>query len=168
MPNIGTILKDEISRLARRSIRPVYAPLKKDVVALKHAVAHLKRQNQKLLRDNARLMAEMKSRLTRLPSVTEEETRKTRISPKLIKSKRKRLGLSREDYGKLLGVSSASVLAWEMGRSRPRPKVRAALAAVRKLGKREARQRLEALATTNGHKQRTLRTVARKSRSRRK
>jgi len=162
MPNIGAILKDEITRLARRSTRSQYAPLKKDVVVLKHAVAQLKRQNHKLLRDNALLMAEMNSKLAKLPSVPEAEVKKTRISPKLIKSKRKRLGLSREDFGKLLGVSSASILAWEMGRSRPREKVRAGLAAVRKLHKREARRRLEAMASVNGHRQKSVKKPARK------
>lgn len=150
MPNIGIILKNEITRLSRRSTRPIYSSLKKDVVALKHSVAQLKRENQRLLRDNAVLMGELKKRIAVLPSVTDEEARRSRMSPKLIKAQRMRLGLSQQDFGKLLGASVGSVLAWETGRARPREKVRASLAAVRKLQKREARRRLEAIASANG------------------
>ena len=73
------------------------------------------------------------------------------ISPRLIKSQRARLDLSRVAFGKLLGVSGPAVLAWEGGRSKPRAAAKAALGAIRKLGKREARQRLAALAGSNGN-----------------
>ena len=162
MPNIGLILKDEITRLARRSTRQAYAPLKRDVVSLKHSVAQLKRQNQKLSRDNVVLMAELNKRMAALPAVSGAEAKKARISPKLIKSQRKRLGLSQQDFGKLLGASGGSVLAWETGRVRPREKVKAALAAVRKLQKREARRRLEAMTSRNGEKKQPLAKAARK------
>jgi DNA-binding transcriptional regulator YiaG len=152
MPNLGTILKEEIRRLSRRSCRPMYAQVKKDVVMLKRMVAAIKRDNQNLLRDNARLMADMHGRMTALPVVPESEVRLVRIGPKLILAQRKRLGLSRQDFAKLLGVSAGAVLTWETGRSRPKPKVKAAFAAIRKLGKRAAQERLEIFASVNGHK----------------
>jgi len=49
-----------------------------------------------------------------------------------IKSIRKKLGLSQAEFAKKVGVSNGSVAAWETGRSRPGPKNRAAIAAVRK------------------------------------
>jgi DNA-binding transcriptional regulator YiaG len=55
---------------------------------------------------------------------------------------RKKLGLSAAEMGKLMGVSAQSVYHWETGKSRPRAAQLAAIAAVRKLGKREVAQRL--------------------------
>ena len=145
MPNIGAILREEIGRLSRRSTRSICVPLKRDVAGLRRAVAALRRENQKLMKDNARLMADLNSRLAALPAMPEEALKKVRISPRLVKVQRTRLGLSRQDFSRLLGVSAGAVLAWEGGRSKPREKAKAALAAVRRLGKREARRRLEVL-----------------------
>ncbi len=151
MPNLAAILKVEISRLSRRSLRPLYIPVKKDVAALKRALAEQKHLVARLAKDNMRLMADLNTRLAAPPSISEKDLRGARISPKLIKSQRARLGLSRMAFGKLLGVSGAAVLAWEGGRSKPRAAAKAALVAIRKLGKREARQRLAALAGSSGN-----------------
>jgi DNA-binding transcriptional regulator YiaG len=58
---------------------------------------------------------------------------------------RKRLGLSASDFGSLLGVSGQSVYKWEAGEVKPRRSQLQAIAAVRKLGRREAEARLAAL-----------------------
>lgn len=58
---------------------------------------------------------------------------------------RKRLGLSAADFSKLLEVSALTVYKWESGQVRPREKYMPAIAALRKLGKRAATERLEAL-----------------------
>jgi DNA-binding transcriptional regulator YiaG len=68
-----------------------------------------------------------------------------RFSARSVKAQRARLGLSAKDFGRLVGVSALSIYAWESGKSRPRKKQLPGLAAVRHLGKREARQRLEML-----------------------
>ena len=149
MPNIGSILREEIQRLARRVSRQADARIKKDVVFLKHQVAGLKRAAEQARRDNLKLMADLRERLTAPPSAPKEELKIARLSPRLIRAQRARLGLSREAFAKLLGVSAGAVLAWEADRSKPRAQARAALVAVRKLGKREARWRLEAL-SSNG------------------
>ena len=52
---------------------------------------------------------------------------------------------SQAEYAALVGVSTLSIYNWESERARPREKQLAALAAVRKLGKREACRRLEML-----------------------
>ena len=170
MPNLASILKEEIRRLSRRSCRPMYVQIKKDVAALKRTVAALKQDNQKLLKDNARLMADLHGRMTALPAVTETEARQVRIGPKLILAQRKRLDLSRLDFAKLLGVSAGAVMTWETGRSKPKQKVKAALAAIRKLGKRAAQERLKILASVNGHKQTAKKgkVAAKRQRPRRK
>lgn len=68
-----------------------------------------------------------------------------RFSAKGLAINRQRLGLSADDYALLAGVSGQSIYHWEQGKSLPRPKSLAGLAALRTLGKREAVARLEAL-----------------------
>lgn len=150
MPNLATILKSEITRLARRSTRPEIAVIRRDVAWLKHQNAGQRREITRLKHDNARLMADLNEKLKAPPKATEAEVKHARISPRLILVQRRRLGLSRDKFGKLLRVSGQSVLAWEGGRAKPREAAKAALVAVRKLGKREARERLQIIGTGNG------------------
>jgi DNA-binding XRE family transcriptional regulator len=72
-----------------------------------------------------------------------QEAKGVRFSARSVKAQRARLGLSAKDFGRLVGVSALTVYSWESGKSRPRKKQLAGLAAVRRLGKREARKRLE-------------------------
>jgi len=150
MPNLSTILKQEITRLARRSTRPAITALKKDVTRLKRQVVEHRRQLARLHHDNARLMADLNEKLKAPPKASDAEMKHARITPRLIRAQRKRLDLSRENFGKLLQVSGQSVLAWEGGRAKPREAAKAALVAIRKLGKRDARDRLQVIGTENG------------------
>lgn len=147
MPNIGAMLKEEITRLSRRSTKNIYVPLKKDVAELKRVVVEQRRTIERLAKDNVRLVADLNSRIARLPEVPQQQAEHVRISPRIIKAQRTRLGLSQDEFAKLLGVSGHSVFLWEHEKAAPRPKIKAAFAAVRQLGKREARQRLEAMAS---------------------
>lgn len=106
---------------------------------LKRRVAELTRLTEQLRRENAKLLADYRDRMAATPVASGKEL------------ERARLGLSREAFGKLVGASAGAVLAWEGGHSKPRDKARAALIAVRRLGKRDAQWRLEALGA-NGHK----------------
>ena len=145
MPNFGMLLREEIKRLARRSTRADFMRLRKDSAEMRRRVADQRKDIEKLQRDNANLMADAARRLTALPHVPEAEAGRIRISPRIIRSQRKRLGLSRNDFAALIGASPASVFSWESGRAKPRLKVKLALAAVRKLGRREAKRKLELL-----------------------
>ncbi|NLO92242.1 MAG: helix-turn-helix domain-containing protein [Elusimicrobia bacterium] len=145
MPDIGKLLKEEIKRLALRSARPLHRNLKKDVAQLKHAVAALKKENARLAKTCAALAGNMRGTLARPAALPEKKLEQLRIGPKLILAQRKRLDLSRADFAKLLGVSAGAVVSWESGKVRPRENVKGALAAIRGMGKRQARQRLEVL-----------------------
>jgi hypothetical protein len=57
------------------------------------------------------------------------------------------LGLSANDFGKLVGVTADSVYACESATTTPRRKQLAKIAALRTVGKREAKKRLEAART---------------------
>ena len=56
---------------------------------------------------------------------------------------RERLGLSAEDFGKLLGVSAQSIYNWEHEKARPRAEQLGKVATLRGIGKREAKVRLD-------------------------
>lgn len=155
MPNIAAVFRDEIKRLARRVSRQGDAKLRKDMVFLKRKVAELTRVAEQLRRDNAKLLTDYKVRMVTPPVASEKELEHAHLGPSLIRGQRARLGLSRDAFAKLVGVSAGAVLAWEGGHSRPRDKARAALIALRRLGKREAQWRLEALGG-NGRKQEGL------------
>ena len=60
---------------------------------------------------------------------------------------RERLGLSADNYGKLLGASGLSIYNWEQGKTRPRKSSVDAWTAIRRIGKREAARRLASLKT---------------------
>jgi len=60
-----------------------------------------------------------------------------------LQSQRGRLGLSAIEFGRLLGVSSQTIYNWEQETTRPRGEQLEKLAALRKIGKREAGERLK-------------------------
>jgi DNA-binding transcriptional regulator YiaG len=112
---------------------------------LKRQGSEHKRVLAQLRRDNSKLIADLKTRLTAPPSAPEKDLEHARLSPRIVRAQRARLGLSREAFANLLGVSAGAVQTWEGGHSKPGDQARAALVAVRKIGKREARWRLETL-----------------------
>ena len=147
MPNLGQVLKDEIRRLARSEIRSAISGLKSDNAKLKRTVATLNRQIASLERDN-RLLKAAEKRLREgvaKSKMVSEELEQIRFTGKGIRSLRKKLGLSGEDFATLVGVSSQSVYLWERkdGRLKLRDESKAALLDLREIGVREAQRRLE-------------------------
>jgi DNA-binding transcriptional regulator YiaG len=143
MPNIGTVLREEISRLSRREIRSQVDATKKattqhrrDIAALKRQVAQLERQVDLLAR----------KALAAPQAVSAASTAaRPRFVAKGLRSQRTRLGLSAADYGGLLGVSAQSIYNWEHELAHPRDEQLSKLAALRGIGKREAVARLKQL-----------------------
>lgn len=86
MPDIGTTLKEEIKRLARRVVRQENATLHRDVSALKHQAARDKQTVLQLQRDGARLLSDLKARLAAPPAVPQKELEHARLSPRLIRA----------------------------------------------------------------------------------
>jgi DNA-binding transcriptional regulator YiaG len=66
-----------------------------------------------------------------------------RFSAKGFKTLRAKLGLSASDVGTLLGVSMQSVYNWERGNTVPRAAQVSSIAALRSMGKKQAKERLE-------------------------
>lgn len=152
MPNIGTVIREEISRLSRRESRSQVDATKKataqhrrDIAALKREVAQLQRQF-KLLSHKV---------LGSPPTASADATAKrVRFAGKALRSQRNRLGLSQADLGALLGVSAQSIYNWERESTHPRDQQLAKIAALRGIGKREVAERLKQVSRTNGKNRR--------------
>ena len=76
------------------------------------------------------------------------EMSKVRFSAKSLASQRRRLGLSAEDIGRLVGASGQSVYNWEAGKARPRDSHIAAIAALKTLGRKAAATHLAAMTSS--------------------
>jgi DNA-binding transcriptional regulator YiaG len=140
MPNIGSILKSEISRVSRKEVRGETQALKKSVSQYRGQIADLKRRMQALEQQVKRL-GKVTTRIA-APRDVEEPAGNLRFSAKGLAAQRKRLGLSAAAVAKLLGVSALSVYKWESGKTRPRAKQIEAIATLRGMGRREAARRL--------------------------
>ncbi len=142
MADIMSVLKAEILRLARKEVRNETESLKKasahyrsDIAALKRQVAALEKQVDR---------TEKRASKGNEPAVAEgQESPKFRFSAKRMAAQRKKLGLSAGDMGTLVGVSAQTIYNWEAEQSRPRQQQLAAIAALRKLGKRQIKAKLE-------------------------
>ncbi|MGE3165180.1 MAG: helix-turn-helix domain-containing protein [Planctomycetota bacterium] len=141
MPNIASVLKLEVQRLAKKEIRSQVSPLKKLVSQHRSDIAELKRQSATLKKRLAFLEKREKSRLGSAPPA--EAAEGSRFSVRSLKAQRRRSGLSQAEYAKLVGVSTLTINNWENGRTRPGKEHLASLVDVRGLGKREAMRRLE-------------------------
>lgn len=140
MANITASQKSEIIKLIRnefmgqvRGMKKVSEQNRREIVALKRMVTKLQQQ---LERGTGKVTAKSTQH-----AGTEARAR-VRFSAKGLCSERKRLGLSAEEYGKLLGVSAQSIYNWEREVTRPRNNYVRMIAAVRGIGKKEARTRL--------------------------
>lgn len=140
MPTLTAVFNDQIRRLAKReakgqarAARKLTAQHRRDIAALRRQVATLERAVKQLSRAE-------KTRLVEGPAP--ENTASVRFRAGGLKSHRARLGLSAADYGRLAGASGLSVYHWERGKTKPRREQVVKLAAVRRLGKREATARL--------------------------
>ena len=152
MSNIGNVLKEEITRLARKEIRSQLDPAKKATAQHRHEIAALKRQVASLERRVTLLLR--KDPGARPEATPAANAKPTRFSAKGLHSQRGRLGLSAIDFGKLLGVSAQTIYNWEREAARPRGEQLGKLAALRGVGKREAVERLKQLAVASGKSQR--------------
>jgi DNA-binding XRE family transcriptional regulator len=143
MPNIASLLKNELSRVARKEVRGETASLKKAVSAYRSQIAALKRRTQ-ALEQQLRQLSKVSAKAAPAPP-REDPAETLRFSAKGLASQRRRLGLSAADCGLLVGASSQSIYNWEEGKVRPRAKLLPAIATLRTLGKREATARLNSL-----------------------
>jgi DNA-binding transcriptional regulator YiaG len=141
MANIAAILKEEITRLARKEIRRQTEVLRKastqhrkNIAELKQCISHLQRAVTALEKQAQKQPASIS------PSLGKKGIR---FSAKGLRSHRNRLGLSAASYGELIGVTGQTVYKWENDAVRPRTQQLEALATIRGMGKKEVQAFLE-------------------------
>jgi DNA-binding transcriptional regulator YiaG len=142
MANIAVVLKDEIRRLARKEVKSHLGATRRVTARYRSDIAQLKRLVQLQERKLAAL-ASNQAKQPKAEEVPEDVAPGSRFSARSVRAQRKRLKLTAEEYAKLIGVSTQTVYLWERGKVRPKASQFAALVAVRSLGRREVRARLE-------------------------
>lgn len=158
MTTFAVVLKDEIRRLARKEVKAHTSRTSKAVAQYRRQIAALKR----LVHEQDRRISSLQKLQQERKDSTEtavEPKDSTRFSARSVKAQRRRTGLSAADYARLVGVSPLTIYNWENGKSRPRNGQFVTLVALRGLGKREARAKLEELAVSQrgGGRRRTRR-----------
>lgn len=146
--SLAGALKQEITRLARKSMKQELASLQAASSSQRKQITALKRQVADLERQIRRGQKGEKASSKAAASDADAPDSSLRFQIRGLKSMRERLGLSAAELAKLAGVSGQSIYNWETGKSKPRQTQIAALAALRGIGKREALRRLEALSGT--------------------
>ncbi|GMW02276.1 MAG: hypothetical protein AMXMBFR84_34120 [Candidatus Hydrogenedentota bacterium] len=147
MPNIAKLLKEEIRRVARKELKEATAKLiranselRRSLVQQKRRIAALEKQSGRLRRMGAPE-----------PQFADEAKPggRLRISSTTIKNVRSRMGLTQSEFGRLIGVSGQSVYQWERknGQLRLRNSTRRIFAEVKDFGAKQARARLNEIAT---------------------
>jgi len=149
MPNIATILKAEISRVARKEVRVEIEALKKASAHHRSSIAALRRQVEAMEKELRRAVKGSARRaLTNEVNEGPAAPVSRRFSAGRLATHRSRLGLSAAIYGKLVGVSGQTIYHWEQGKARPRGAQLESLASVRELKAGELAERLENLPQT--------------------
>ena len=146
MPDIAKVLREEIQRLTRKEIKAAIAYLKKDNATLKRTAADHKRRLAQLERDNKRLLTQAKKLRETAVKPADVEVEKARITAKMIKSIRDKLGLSQAKLAEILGITPNTVLLWEKKEGRltfRNPETKAAIVSLRAMTKAEVAKLLE-------------------------
>jgi DNA-binding transcriptional regulator YiaG len=142
MGKLEGMIKSEIVRLAKRETRKISLPLRRDVKILKSLVSQLRKSVLVLEKFTAQQKKEMREGKISLEA-NPEEVKKSRFSPRLIRSLRKHLGITQKEMALLTGVTVGAIYQWEQGIFEPRGTKKGTLVALRKLGRRDVRKLLE-------------------------
>ena len=139
MSTFANQLKSEIARIAKKEARSETSTLKKTSAQYRSEIAALKRRLAALESIVGKLSKQTKKDVK---AVEPESTENLRFRVSGFAALRKKLGVTANEMGVLLGVSGQSVYKWEHGKAKPRASQLKAIAAVRNLGKREVAERL--------------------------
>lgn len=143
MPNVSALLKEEITRLARKEIRKETEALKSASARYRSEIAALKRHLE-LLEKSITCAARAKHAQPAVRPDSEDSGTPRRYSAAGLKKLRARLDISAQAFGQLVGVTGQTVYKWESGSTRPHATQIEAIAVLRKIGKRELASRLAA------------------------
>ena len=141
MANFSTLLREQIVKLSRKATKSEIENISKKIAEQRKCILQLR----KTIRDLEKKMESISRSLGKkaaVPQAPKEVLEKSRLSGGLIRKLRKRLGISRKDFGKLVGVKQSSIYLWENGKNEPRNAAKARLIQLRKIGKRQLKKLL--------------------------
>jgi DNA-binding transcriptional regulator YiaG len=138
--SFNNLLKAEMIRQAKRATKSDMSDVVKKLNAQRKEIIALKRQLSDLVKAVKKLGHSAPKAVKRVEAI--ESDQKLRFRAEGFASLRRKLGVTQAQMAQLLGVSTLTVLKWEKGSTRPRASQLATIAAVRKMGKREALQKL--------------------------
>ncbi len=157
MGKVESMIKSEIVRLAKREVKKMALPLKGEIKSLKGIVSQLRKSLLSLQRVSPIGVKEKK-----IPAeVTPAEVKSARFSPRLIRSLRKRLGITQRELALLTGVTVGAIHKWESGKFKPAMEKREIMVRLRKMGRRDVRKMIEDKKSQKGEKK----TVSRPSKA---
>jgi len=110
MANIMKVLKDEIARIARKEAKRESTPARKLIAGQRGLIADLRRQVNAMQKD---LNALKKATPAPVKGDKEQPEGRFWITGKGVRTLRTKLGLTQTKFGKLAGVSLATVVNWE-------------------------------------------------------
>ena len=141
--NALSVLKAEISRLARKEAKSVVAPVQKASATYRGLIASLRKQVAALQKEVA-MLKRSAPRADKVLATKAEPEGRFWITGKGVKAMRKRTGLTQAKFAKLVGVSVPTVVNWEKtnGKLNLRKATAGALQGLRGKGKREVAEML--------------------------
>jgi DNA-binding transcriptional regulator YiaG len=149
MANIASLLKIEITRLARKEVTAQLKDLRAERLKQKKVVAGLRKRIEVLEKNQGKLGKIAKVSAKAAVSEEEDGTRFW-ITAKGVRALRAKLKISQTDFGMLIGVTGQTVYQWERseGKLNVRNAQKAPITEVRQMGVKDAQARLESMGAT--------------------
>ncbi len=149
MTAFSDAFRAEVLRMARKEIKNELGNLRKTVTAQRSEIAALKREVKELVsqvkglhKAAARQAAPGKAQAQDAEAPV-RRGRRFQFKAEALAAKRGQLSLSQQAMAALLEASTLSVARWENGKAMPRAAQLERIQAVLKMGKREAKARLQ-------------------------
>jgi HK97 family phage major capsid protein len=142
MTTFANQLKAEIARIAKKAGKAETAALKKSSSHYRSEISALKKRISDLESSIQRLAKQAGKPGRANAKADTEDKEKLRFRQDGFITLRKKLGLSANEMGQLLGVSGQSIYKWEQGKAKPRASQLPAIAAARKMGKKQVMAKL--------------------------
>jgi DNA-binding transcriptional regulator YiaG len=150
MPNLASVLKQEILRLARKETRSAIKDIQQTLRLERQQVRELRTELKVQGKELLSLRKALEAKAVALPA--SKGSTSTRVSAKAtgwrkdsVRTTRSKHGLSQQAMAKLLGVGLNTVWLWEKGRNNPRTKQQMAILDLRELSPVQLANRLTAV-----------------------
>ena len=166
MGKVESTIKSEILRLAKKEVKAVFSPLRREVWAMRRKLSGLAKNNAFLSRVAKEKMRQDESQRLTL-AASSEEVKASRLTPERIRNLRQKKGLSQRALALLTGVTIGAVASWEKGKFKPKGDKKAALVALRRVVKRDVKKLLAEKAASK-QKVKPARGKQKKARARRR